>query len=135
MEYKQKPYSPTQMLTGSLCSVVPSLAPGSSSPGPRKCQQKQRLCLALLAEILGKPARHFSASWKLACQTAGENGTFLIILPTTRVEKGHLYILTKRTICWPWLGLRTLSHLAGLGLGLRFYCVTCLADAGSPEQC
>lgn len=84
--------------TGSLCRVVPSLAPGSSSQESRKFQQeKQRLCFALLAELLEMPARHFSPSWKLAFQTTGwgrGNGTFLIIVPTTGVEKGHFYILT-----------------------------------------
>lgn len=76
-------------------------------------------------------ARHFSHSWKLAFQTMGENGTFLIILPTAQAEKGHFHILTKSTICWTWLGRKTLSHLAGIG----FYCMTCLADVGSSEQC
>lgn len=83
--------------TGSLCRVGPSPAPGSSIHKPRKCQQeKQRLCFALLAELLGMPARHFSHSWKLAFQTAGENGTFLTILPTALAEKGHFHILEKK---------------------------------------
>lgn len=81
------------------------------------------------------PARHFSLSWKLAFQTVGENSTFLIICPTASVEKGHFYILTKRTICWPWLGLKALNHLAGIWAGLGFYYITCLADAGPTEQC
>lgn len=34
----------------------------------------------------------------------------------------------KRTVCWSWLG-------TWLGLGLGLYCMPCLADAGSSEQC
>lgn len=131
MECKQKHHRPTHTHTGSLCRVVPSPAPGSSIRKPRKCQpEKQRLCFAVLAERLGMPARHFSHSWKLAFQTVGENGTCLTILPTAQAEKGHFHIFggKKRTFCWSWLG-------TWLGLGLGLYCMPCLADAGSSEQC
>lgn len=49
-------------------------------------------------------ARHFSPSWEVAFQTTGENGTFLTVLPTAQAEKGYFHSLTKRTLCWPWLG-------------------------------
>ena len=103
--------------TGNLLRVVPSPAPGSSVHKPRKCQQeKKHLCFALLAELLGMPARHFSPSRKLASQTVGENGTFLTILPTAQAEKGYFHILEKKDICWPWLGI---------GAGVLLYDLPC----------
>lgn len=111
--------------TGNLCRVLPSPAPGSNIHEARKCQwEKQHLCFVLLAD-LGMPARHFSTSWKFAFQTTGENGTFLTLLPIA--EKGHFRILTKRTICWPWLGHKALSHVAGIWAraGVLLYDLPC----------
>lgn len=121
--------------TGSLCRVVPSLAPGSCSRESRKCQQeKQRLCFALLAELLEMPARHFSPSWKLAFQTT--EGEWY--LPNhcshyTGRKRPLLYFDKKDPLLtsaepespespgWVW--------------AVWGYCVTCLADAGPLEQC
>lgn len=88
--------------------------------------KRSRISFALLAELLGIPARHFSPSWILAFRTLGEKGTFLIILLTAQAEKGHFHILTKRIICWPWLGLKALIHLdSGVWAGVLLNDLPC----------
>lgn len=95
--------------TRSFCRVVPSPAPGSSSYEPRKCQQEKQSQLCSPGRAPWDASQAFFSLLDTCLSNFGE--WYLLNHLTAWAEKGHFHILTKRIICWPWLGLKALTYL------------------------